>query len=391
MADYNGKHSGQEIDTAIFEMGTAADYDSTHTYSKYDYCTHTDENNERKLWRCKNSNVTGAWNSVNWKKTSCIEELREILGDFNGTERVTIEVGVNKGEGVVAGKTVVVHFAAGSSMSDTTLTLNASGKATIDIPYGDVYRIEPSALADYMILPTSYFSASLPARVIGMRYVLADGYYIIKNNGDLIPSGEWVSGEHSAADAWGSMYTDDNMSACPIVFPKTFTVGSAIFQPEYVDCTAVTNRTNVNAAKADYLGKAENEQWVTWAETAVEGETPIQKYNRTQSKNVDINGYLPAIRTCYNKTVSYGGATLHGYLPSMGQLFFMMDNWDGFNNLQTVIGGTAFPNLSSGNWWSCSEYLNYDCWILYGGTVTNGTKVGSFQLFALYDLSEINL
>jgi len=387
---YNGKHSGAEVDTAIYSMGMAPDFvvkgAGDTPYAKNDFVTYNG-----KMYRLTADSFSGAWDATKWVLTSGVGEIRNLRNANEGSEHVQLHFAVNKGSGVVSGLSVVIRFGAGSSQSTLTKTLDASGNCDFYVPYGDSYRIEPSALQGYRILKSAYYTAAKASRQLNINYVLIeDGYFIIDTDKNITPFSEWNTDNNNKA-----AFVLCGSSAQAIIFPKTLSISSAAFQAEYVDCTEVTDRGDATYANADFAGKSQNSAWVHWATTPVEGseplESPLQKYNRLQSKSYTVDDYLPAVRGCYNKTVEFDNRTLHGYLPAMGELRYLCDNKTQLTTVMSTIGGSNFPNLASGGWWSCSEYGNDDCWILNGGTTDTGNKYGSYQLFALYDLSEINL
>lgn len=122
-------------------------------------------------------------------------------------------------------------------------------------------------------------------------------------------------------------------------------------------------------ATSDLNGKANTEKIL-----AVDNAASTAWQTAASITNVDSTATVhPAAQCCWRFNP---GSTNQGdwYLPSIGELAFIMPN---FNNLQTAISDVSGVQLNgSSSYWSSTEYDEGHAWgvYTYGGNVVNGTK-----------------
>jgi len=65
-------------------------------------------------WRCIVTQFQGAWNPAAWRRTSLLDEIKDIRGVQTNVETLTVNVSVNRGDGIVAGTTITVVYDSGT-------------------------------------------------------------------------------------------------------------------------------------------------------------------------------------------------------------------------------------------------------------------------------------
>ena len=134
-------------------------------------------------------------------------------------------------------------------------------------------------------------------------------------------------------------------------------------------------------ATSDFDGKANTKEILAVdnaASTAWQTAESITKDGYTETVH-------PAAQRCWRFNP---GSTNQGdwYLPSMGELAFIMPN---FNDLQTAISDVSGVQLNdNGGYWSSTEYDVYGAWAVYAdtGCVTSDRKSTSFHARAFLAL-----
>ena len=106
------------------------------------------------------------------------------------------------------------------------------------------------------------------------------------------------------------------------------------------DIPGITNITDLSKAKQDFNGKANT--------------AAIKAYDSSLSNN-------PAAKYVYNYTTT-GTNAGDWYLLALGELYTVYNNKDFLNYALSLVGKKAIP--TNGNYWSSSEYSNYDAWYL---------------------------
>jgi len=280
-----------------------------------------------EYWRCIVTQFQGAWNPAAWRRTTLLDEIKDIRGVQTTVETLTVNVTVNRGTGVVAGTTITVIYDSGTGKPSETATLDATGKATFFMDYGDRYYIEGSGITGYLSPQSTLYVAGIPKRTINLQYKqLGTGVYIIDNNGieydvelwDPInnPTARFVKFTNSTLCPGG--LSDDNS----IIISKNWASQrtSKIWQIEYKDLPSLPNITNASTAELDYNGYRNCQLAYNDCTTPnIAGKTFVDLYNDAQGTSITIAEYLPAIYYAMNVTETFMGKTINGYLPSMGQ------------------------------------------------------------------------
>jgi len=100
--------------------------------------------------------------------------------------------------------------------------------------------------------------------------------------------------------------------------------------------------------------------------------------------------HLPAIAKTCNIKEKLNRKVVHAYLPSIGQMKFMLDNIKLINDTLCLLGVECieFGNNSNKIWWSSSEVEKTGAWILYKSSAFNGCKTSKNYVLPLFYLND---
>ena len=157
----------------------------------------------------------------------------------------------------------------------------------------------------------------------------SNGVYVYANDGLLYEPDSWYTGRND--EAVGVAVVTDNSRFCIGKGEKLQIAWST--QLYGTDVPGVTNATS---STNDYKGQS-NTIAIIAAATLEDASNNAAHY-------------------CYSQTISVNGSTIHGYLPSIGELNDAYKNKSNVDSVINLIEGTVIP-IENGVWlWSSSEY-----------------------------------
>lgn len=365
-------------------------------YLENDYVKHADDNGNMKIWRCRENGWFGAWDEEGWEATDLWDEIRDMRGKKGRVETVKVQVTKNRGTGVIAGSTITIIFDASASRPNETLTLDANGEAEFGVTMGDKYWVRCDGVSGYVTPSTRVYTASMSERVIQFEYrMLGSGVFYIDENGyetdvelwDIAsPLPKFVKLTNTTLNPGGIAH--DNS----IIIDVNFEISAGMaWCVEHKDFTRNANFSSSAAAILDMNGYQNS---LNIREEAVAlnsaGKSYVDIYNENHvGSEVTLAGYIPAFMYAYNKTVSFMGQNVHGYVLSAGQIQVLKDNLADVNAALFKIGKPSIA-LNSGYRWSSTEYNAYNAWYLGNGSWIDYFKTYTgICVLAAYDLSDI--
>lgn len=173
-----------------------------------------------------------------------------------------------------------------------------------------------------------------------------NGVYVYSNDGLLYNPDDWDTANND--NAVGVAVVDDNCKFAITKEEKPQRVWSDALYGTDVD--GLTNYTNSSQAATDFNGESNT------------------AFIRAAAPSEDASNN--AAHYCYNQTVSIDGrGTIHGYLPSLGELRTAYNNKSAIDSAMNLIGGTGMP--TNNYLLSSTEYDANNIWSLLwrNGTV----------------------
>ena len=350
-------------------------FDTGVAYKEYDLVSY-----QGHIWRCKADRAAGAWDDNGWVQTSLYNEIVDMRG-ADRYETVQIQLAVNRGNGVVAGQKVYVSFADGAPTEE--FTADSDGIVEFSLLHDTVYTVEAQSLTGYGDPRAITHTANMNLRHIKLVYrQLATGIYVIDENANEIDIALWDVANNYKAKL--IKYTDSDLAANSNSF--AIPIHHSIYANqkwciENVQFTSIPNLTNTSPtyyAQNDFNG-VENT-----AKILQEAVGKVYDYNQAHSSSLTVADYVQAAAKAYAETIEVGGETYHGFLPSAGQIWKYRQNMADINAALIECGGTAVI-ITSGYWWSSSQYSQLNAWNLYDGSLNNGSKNNGYQVLPFFD------
>lgn len=173
--------------------------------------------------------------------------------------------------------------------------------------------------------------------------IAPNGVYIYSNDGKLYNPDDWDTANNDSA-VGVAVVTDD----CRFAITKGEKPQRAWSAALYgTDVSELTNYTSSSQAVTDFNGENNT--------------TIIREAASSESASNNAAHY------CYNQTISVDGkGTVHGYLPTLGELQTANNNRSLVDNTMSLIGGTVM----STSWvlWTSLEYNSGYAWSLPWGS-----------------------
>lgn len=165
-----------------------------------------------------------------------------------------------------------------------------------------------------------------------------NGVYVYANDGLLYGPGDWDAANNDSA-VGVAVITDD----CKFAITKGEKPPRAWSNILYrVNVSGLTDYNDSSQAVTDFNGESNTE------------------IIRQAALSEDVSNN--AAHYCYSQTVSINGrGTVHGYLPSIGELQAAYDNKAAIYSAMSLIGGTIMPNNYL---WSSTERTADHAWDL---------------------------
>ena len=231
-----------------------------------------------------------------------------------------------------------------------------------------------------VVIPSNFLPDG-KARIVSLNYVDSSG------NTSTLPNGMiWgVKGTDTTLTNYKNVPITNNTGSVSSSYNSMGYLPSDNFTGDtsFVDSSAKYNTTNTNKIPSPYNGSEFNTDY----SKKISGNNALSDFiglNNTQVL-VGLGSDYVAANAAYN--YNDGVSNTQWYLPSMGELGFMMARFKTINNTISQLGGVAVP--SSNYFWSSTEYssdIAYSVLSSYG-RVNNYDKDNSLYVrpFALLD------
>ena len=218
-----------------------------------------------------------------------------------------------------------------------TKTVEA-GVHKLNIKQGCTMKITPAALDNYTAEPME-FTWSGFQKDVNFVYSKGPGVYIQHIDGSLYTGDEWTAGGYANDVANGVAVVS---SECSFVVAKENASDSTLPLGGYGKLfTDILTHKQADGASIDYDGINNTSKIIE------------QLNNYTDSKG---NVGSPAAESAAAYTFPNGK---NGYLPALGELNLVCDNWDEINSLLYSIGGTY---LNTDSIWSSTQVNEFSNW-----------------------------
>ena len=338
---------GQQI--PYFDSGTA--------YSQYDLVMYRpDGDTEAHLYKALVNVSAGPWNSSNWVQTSYYNEL------VNSVQIETVRVGLKyTADGSAIANKVVKVVMNGVTSSYTT---DAQGYIVFTAGFGTTYTVIAPNIEGYVTPKSVSKVANTNTRYINFSYRLyTSTLYVIKSDGTEVPFSLWNVADNNDA----------------VLLKLETSAGNCCFK---VHNTIGTNKNwasiNLQFPSLPYLDQA-------GATADYDGVGNSQKIKDDYDILVTTNPSLTieAWTYCHDETVTINNVPYNGFLPAAGQLVAVKNNIYDINNALSTLGGNQLA-ITSGYWWSSSQYSQDGAWYLNNGSLGNVNKSNG-QVLPFFD------
>ena len=237
-----------------------------------------------------------------------------------------------------------------------TLSSDAEGKVTFQVPWGTSYTVTADKYDGYYVrkgLLTYTYTAEVAFRYVHYNYhAFRTGVFIVHTDGTKYTSDEWTAAGYTQADAVGISVVTAEL----VQYGGVFTLDiNALHDWTYV--TRAWYKTNVQfydiAPKGDSLANDPN---------YYDGKTQTQLIIAEAAER-DLE--VPLCDYIVTQTLTVGGETYTGYVGSLGQHFAMWYNIDLIDEALTAVFGddvdikTKCANSSNRRWTSAQSDINY--------------------------------
>lgn len=333
-------------------------FDSGTAYSQYDLVMYQRPGDtEPHLFKALVNISAGAWNDSNWVQTSYYQEL------VNSVNIETVRVGLKYSADAspIANKTVQVIM----NGVTTSYTTDANGYIVFTAAFGTTYTVVAPNIAGYVTPKSVSKVANSNQRYINFAYRLyTSTLVVIKSDGSEVPFSIWNIADNNDA----------------VLLKLETSAGNCCFK---IHNTIGTNKKwssiNLQFPSLPYLNQAQ----VT---ADYDGAGNTQKIEDDWAILVTTNPSLTIEATtyCRAETVTIGGTTYQGFLPAAGQLVAVKNNIYDINNALDTLGGNQLA-ITSGFWWSSSQYSQINAWFLNDGSLSNRIKYLGNQVLPFFD------
>ena len=245
-----------------------------------------------------------------------------------------------------------------------------------DVAYWDGSGVKTTPLSSWntslgtpvgvVVVPTG-FAPDGKARIVGLSYVDKEGnasntdvdmkWGILGKDTSLtnftkVPATDNAGSTSTGSASNGYLPSDRLTGATSFVDPKT----------KYYD-----SRTPM--IPSPYLGEAPNPEYYK----TISGNNALSDFNGLSNTQtlVGLGSDYEAANACWK--YKDGASNLQWYLPSMGELGYLMPRYKKINNVITALGGVAFEGY--GSFWSSLEYSSSSAYLLnidYSRVYENG-------------------
>lgn len=270
------------------------------------------------------------------------------------------------------GLTVTCQITNGDTL---TAQIGADHTCQFLVPYGEEYTIIEPNVQGYMRRYAIQWvhTASVPQREVPMHYV------------------EWINvGIYGITEA-GQLFTHEDIAQM---------TAEQKAEIKYIGM----NTSTLQAAGASFFYKVpkvtDSKQW---AASNVEFDQSLLPFKQshaaavqdldgeTNTQNIIDIGDTMGVGTeaadyCHAQKATIAGATKDGFLGAYGQMYQLVANITELNALHTLLG-VAQLAITSGYWWTSTQYSAGGAVLLNGGGFSDTSKPGRYTTMALFALS----
>lgn len=315
-------------------------------------------------------------------------------------EAVTLVVTYTTGSGYPSGTVTVTDSTAGTT---NTYNLDAQGKCTFNIPFGDTYTIYYPQISGYISTVSKTFTASIPLRTVESKYApLVSGMFIMDANFTQYTYEQWVAAGLSGTDAKYMYFSSSDLAQNGAAFffciddlRTTSTIPLKQWLNSNVQVTTLNNFGSRNAAITDF--------GVTPYDPNIPGSGPISNMYAIKSwiDNQAAQG-MNYSSELYNyvitKDFTVNGNTYKAYAGTAGQWRFICNESDGnygtlnqiFNYLHqtdsTIPDDLGWVNKA---FWTSTQLSSTVSWLLRYGSLYyygNYSKNDRYLVLCFYAL-----
>lgn len=333
-------------------------FDSGTAYSQYDLVMYRRPGDtEPHLFKALVNISPGEWLDSNWVQTSYYQEL------INSVNLETVRVGLKYSADAspIANKTVQVIM----NGVTTNYTTDANGYIVFTAAFGTTYTVVAPNITGYVTPKSISKVANSNQRYINFAYRLyTSTLVVIKSDGSEVPFSLWNIADNNSA----------------VLLKLETSAGNCCFK---IHNTIGTNKKwssiNLQFPSLPNLDQAQ-------ATADYDGVGNTQKIEDDWAILVTTNPTLTIDATtyCRAETVTIGGTTYQGFLPAAGQLVAVKNNIYDINNALATLGGNQLA-ITSGLWWSSSQYSQNNAWRLSLGSLYSGNKNLGNQVLPFFD------
>lgn len=280
-------------------------------------------------------------------------------GAFEAVAIETKKVNADNSKEAFPNVNITVQIGSGEAQ---TLTTDAEGKTTFNVPVGKSYKIVFSEQSGYFLFFERSYTRELVADSITREI---DFFYSAYKTGVYIVT---QGGKEYTLESFKAMAVDVSEAKMVAVYERNLMLNGGVIY-----------------ASIDELSKQSFPQ-IEWCNKSVLfNDIPSDGRNTDSQYYYDGNGatkaivkeaterglLVPAATCAQGNTVAIGGKTMTGYLPSVGQKVILQNNATAVNEiLKYVTGGTAKSmSVYSKSWkWTSAQSGIADAWVFTSST-----------------------
>ena len=300
------------------------------------------------------------------------------LSDGDGAfEAVTIEtkkVNADNSKEAFPNVNITVQIGSGEAQ---TLTTDAEGKATFNVPVGKSYKIVFSEQSGYFLFFERSYTRELVADSITREI---DFFYSAYKTGVYIVTQD---GKEYTLESFKAKAVDVSEAKMVAVYERNLMLNGGVIY-----------------ASIDELSKPSFPQLQWCNQNVLFNDIPSDGSKTDSQCYYDGNGatkaivkeaterglLVPAATYVQGKTVAIGGKTMTGYLPSVGQMVILQNNATAVDEiLKYVTGGTAKSKSGYSGFykWAAAQSGSTNAWIFTSGT-SSYIKTGNSCVACFY-------